>query len=99
MKYYRKDVIFTDISKIVSPAEKKLRAAMKKLKRMNIPVRWNKKYSASLGGKNRMCVGADIDCDICLCDLIIAAVGFSMAIYFMAALACPKKKNHGFLRK
>lgn len=81
---------------MISPAEKKLRAAFKKLKNMNIPVRMNKKYSADLGGKSRMCIGADVDCDVCLCDLIIAGVGFFTAIYFMAALSRPKKKKRRF---
>ncbi|MGM9664140.1 MAG: hypothetical protein ACI3XF_04805 [Eubacteriales bacterium] len=61
---------------------------------MNVPVRCNKSCRADFGtGKRKLHIGADMDCDICLCDLLIAAVGFSVMIYFMAMLMCPKKKR------
>lgn len=73
--------------------EKKMRDAVKKLKSLNVPVKFNKSCHADFGcGKKKMCIGANMDCDVCLCDLLIAAVGFSIMVYFMAMLMCPKSK-------
>ena len=86
-------MIFTDFNKILCPVEKKMRDAVKKLKSLNVPVKCNKSCHADFGcGKKKMCIGANMDCDVCLCDLLIAAVGFSIMVYFMAMLMCPKSK-------
>ena len=42
--------------------------------------------------EKKMRIGASMDCDVCLCDLLIAAVGFSIMVYFTAMLICPKAK-------